>query len=249
VPSICYEVFGLVLIEAFAEGTPVIARDLSGMLRALREGGWQTLTIDQLLEGRSTGVWPARSFVLHFDDGLISVAEHAVPILQDYGFQATVFVVSGWVGRWNDWPGQPASVPRWPLLDWPALRTLASMGMAIGAHSISHPRLPALSLEEQEREIIGSLQTIENRLGGSVQAFAYPYGESSRATEAVVARHCRAGFGTTLDFVGARSRVTALERIDGYYLRPELIHAMDRWWFDRYLGIRRTGRALKRRLR
>jgi peptidoglycan/xylan/chitin deacetylase (PgdA/CDA1 family) len=216
-------------------------------MRALREGGWRTLTIEQLLRGRSAGAWPARSFVLHFDDGLTSVAEHAVPILQQFGFQATMFVVSGWVGRRNDWPGQPTSVPRWPLLDWPALRALASMGMAIGAHSISHPHLPALSFDQQEREIVGSVLAIEAALGGPVESFAYPYGEFSQATEAVVARHCRAGFGTTLDFVRLRSRVTALERIDGYYLRPDLSTALDRWWFDRYLALRRAGRAITRR--
>jgi glycosyltransferase involved in cell wall biosynthesis len=37
VPSICYEVFGLVLIEAFAEGTPVIARDLGGMSEVVEQ--------------------------------------------------------------------------------------------------------------------------------------------------------------------------------------------------------------------
>lgn len=37
VPSICYEVFGLVLIEAFAEGTPVIARDLGGVSEVVEQ--------------------------------------------------------------------------------------------------------------------------------------------------------------------------------------------------------------------
>ena len=31
VPSVCYEVFPMVILEAFAEGTPVVARDLAGM--------------------------------------------------------------------------------------------------------------------------------------------------------------------------------------------------------------------------
>jgi glycosyltransferase involved in cell wall biosynthesis len=37
VPSTCYEVFGLVLVEAFAEGTPVIARDLGGMAELIEQ--------------------------------------------------------------------------------------------------------------------------------------------------------------------------------------------------------------------
>lgn len=49
-PSICYEVFGLVLIEAFAEGTPVIVRDLGGMseIVAQSEGGMTFRDDDEL---------------------------------------------------------------------------------------------------------------------------------------------------------------------------------------------------------
>ena len=219
------------------------------MMRALARGGWHTLTLAQLLHGMASGGWPARSFVLHFDDGFAGVAEHGLPLLQECGFHATVFVVSGWVGGWNDWPGQPASVPRWPLLDWQALGELSRLGMGIGAHSISHPRLPQLMPQEQERQVIESVRTIEDRLGVAVESFAYPYGEASSLVEAAVARHCQAGFGTRLDFVGPDSRVTSLERIDGYYLRPDLVDLMDRWGFASYLGVRRTGRAIRRRLR
>jgi peptidoglycan/xylan/chitin deacetylase (PgdA/CDA1 family) len=216
-------------------------------MRVLKEGGWHTLTLDDLLQGRADGGWPSRSFLLHFDDGFASVAEHGVPILQRYGFHATIFVVTDWVGRRNDWPGQPATVPRWPLLDWTALRGLVGLGVAIGGHSISHPHLTRLSAQERQREIVGSLQTLEDQLGRRASAFAYPYGDCSPSTESLVGDNCRAGFGTTLDFVGLRSRVTALERIDAYYLRPGRVRSMDRTWFSAYLGIRRAGRTLRHR--
>jgi glycosyltransferase involved in cell wall biosynthesis len=38
-PSICYEVFGIVLLEAFAVKTPVIVRDLGGMPEAVYDSG------------------------------------------------------------------------------------------------------------------------------------------------------------------------------------------------------------------
>jgi len=47
VPSICYEVFPLVILEAFAEGTPVIARDLGGMSDMVRESGGGLLFRDE----------------------------------------------------------------------------------------------------------------------------------------------------------------------------------------------------------
>jgi glycosyltransferase involved in cell wall biosynthesis len=39
VPSICYEVFGIIIIEAFAERTPVIVRDLGGLAEVVHESG------------------------------------------------------------------------------------------------------------------------------------------------------------------------------------------------------------------
>lgn len=38
-PSICYEVFGIVLIESFAMKTPVIVRDMGGMPEAVEDSG------------------------------------------------------------------------------------------------------------------------------------------------------------------------------------------------------------------
>ncbi len=37
VPSVCYEVFPMVILEAFAEATPVIARDLAGMAELVND--------------------------------------------------------------------------------------------------------------------------------------------------------------------------------------------------------------------
>lgn len=39
VPSLCYETFGIVIIEAFAAGTPVIARDLGGLSEVVTDSG------------------------------------------------------------------------------------------------------------------------------------------------------------------------------------------------------------------
>lgn len=52
VPSICYEVFGIIIIEAFAERTPVIVRDLGGLAEVVREsGGGITYRTDEELLG------------------------------------------------------------------------------------------------------------------------------------------------------------------------------------------------------
>jgi glycosyltransferase involved in cell wall biosynthesis len=51
VPSICYEVFGIVSLEAFAQRTPVIVRDLGGLPECVQEsGGGMTYRTDEELE-------------------------------------------------------------------------------------------------------------------------------------------------------------------------------------------------------
>jgi len=47
VPSVCYEVFPMVILEAFAESTPVVARDHSGMAEAVTDSGAGLLFRDE----------------------------------------------------------------------------------------------------------------------------------------------------------------------------------------------------------
>lgn len=56
------------------------------------------------------------------------------------------------------------------------LRQLSSMGVAIGAHCISHPILTRLTDEQALQEIAGSRQQLESVLQGRVRSFAYPNG-------------------------------------------------------------------------
>jgi peptidoglycan/xylan/chitin deacetylase (PgdA/CDA1 family) len=63
--------------------------------------------------------------------------------------------------------------------------------MELGAHTVTHPSLPALSAEAQFLEIQGSKLRLERLLGRPVSSFAYPYGESAPGTTALVQR---AGF-------------------------------------------------------
>jgi glycosyltransferase involved in cell wall biosynthesis len=47
VPSVCFEVFPMVILEALAEGTPVVARDLAGMAEMIRDSGGGLLFSDE----------------------------------------------------------------------------------------------------------------------------------------------------------------------------------------------------------
>jgi peptidoglycan/xylan/chitin deacetylase (PgdA/CDA1 family) len=65
------------------------------------------------------------------------------------------------------------------LLNKGELSQLANTGVTIGAHSLSHPVLSECDEEEARREISQSKLDIEEALGRSIWAFAYPFGNRS----------------------------------------------------------------------
>jgi peptidoglycan/xylan/chitin deacetylase (PgdA/CDA1 family) len=65
---------------------------------------------------------------------------------------------------------------------------LSRAGHAIAGHSISHPSLPRLSEEEQEREIGESLAWLGGVLGRPPAWFNYPYGDHDERSRRVVER-------------------------------------------------------------
>ena len=79
----------------------------------------------------------AGAVAITFDDGFHNFFEHAAPVLQEFGFPATVFVVSDFCGGANDWPTQPRTpaVPKLELMPWSELRQIAKAGISIGCHT------------------------------------------------------------------------------------------------------------------
>jgi peptidoglycan/xylan/chitin deacetylase (PgdA/CDA1 family) len=61
-------------------------------------------------------------------------------------------------------------------LSWCELEDLRAAGIAIGSHSLTHRSFGRISLEEVREEALRSRELLEQRLGGEVRAFAYPFG-------------------------------------------------------------------------
>ncbi len=75
--------------------TTTSLRAFTNQMSWLRDQGYTTLSMYQL-EGyvRNTMNLPARSVAITFDDGLKSVSRYAYPVLSQYGFKATAFIIS-----------------------------------------------------------------------------------------------------------------------------------------------------------
>ena len=72
--------------------------------------------------------FPPRAVAITFDDGFASVGTLAAPILARYGLTATVYVITGMIGRLTHWTAYGPALPALPLLAWPQIQALARAG-------------------------------------------------------------------------------------------------------------------------
>ena len=165
-------------------------------LRLLRDEGFRTAPLREVEAAlRARRPLAGRTVTLTFDDGFGDFAEHAWPLLQAFGFTATVFVVTDRVGASNTWD---AAFGELPLLDWEALRALARDGVEIGSHTCSHPRLTTLGVVEATLELARSRAALVERLGLRDVPLAYPYGDVDGAVR-VLAGGCGYACAVTVE--------------------------------------------------
>lgn len=182
-----------------------------------------------------------RTIVLTFDDGFESVYRNAFPILEQYGYPATVFLVSAFAGKRNRWPGQPEGLPEYPLMSWEQAREMHRQGFEFGSHTRTHPRLDRLSEPDALEELARSRSELEDCLGAAVESLSYPYGRFNpqvrQLAEQVYQGACKTGLGLAQE----SSDVFALERVDIYYLqKPALFQGLASPWLPAYLAGRKT---------
>ena len=206
----------------------VTPQDFSKHMRWLNEAGVRVFSAAELARSIRQGKsLPSNSLVLTFDDGLECLYWNAYPVLREYGFTATVFLVSGYCGKMNNWPGQPPGIPSLKLLNWEQVKEMGDNGIEFGAHSVSHPQLDRLSKVEVEFELTGSKSEIERHLECEVETFAYPYGKCDPLVKELAAGTFQGAYGTEMGFVDVDSDLFALNRIDVYYFqRPVLFQRL-----------------------
>ena len=136
----------------------------------------------------------ARAVVLTFDDGYTDNLHQAAPILREFGFGATCYIVSGRVGMYNTWDAERLRV-RKPLMTAQEIASWLNEGFEIGSHTRSHPHLDQLDPAAAAEEIAGSRADLERLTGVRVAHFCYPYGCFDQTTTRLVAA---AGYATAV---------------------------------------------------
>ena len=141
-------------------------------MKELKTTGFSTTSLNDLPSFTNQN---NNRFVITFDDGSRSVLEKAAPILSTYGFRAIQFIVSSQIGGTNAWDIAKGEIPD-ALMDEQEIRQWLALGHEIGAHTVNHPSLTSLPLDQAREEITRSKKQLEDRLGIPILHFCYPYG-------------------------------------------------------------------------
>jgi peptidoglycan/xylan/chitin deacetylase (PgdA/CDA1 family) len=143
----------------------------------LSKKGYQVISLEQLISFRfEYRLPPGRSVIITFDDGYLDNREIAHRILRQYGFAATIFLVSQFVGKTNQWD-RNGNLAGKPLMSWEMIRQMAQDGCRFGAHSRSHPYLTELAEDQIQNEVEGSRCDLQDKIGQPISTFAYPHGK------------------------------------------------------------------------
>ncbi|HCQ89937.1 MAG TPA: xylanase deacetylase [Clostridium sp.] len=140
-------------------------------LQWLKDNGYTSLTMEEFYNyiKYNTPV-PEKSVVITFDDGYIDNYTNAMPIINEFDFDTTIFMVSDFVGNPN-------------FLTESQLKELEKNKINIESHTANHLELAKLPKEKQREELQQSKDRLNNLLDEKIEYVAYPYGSYNDDTK------------------------------------------------------------------
>ncbi|PYP88336.1 MAG: hypothetical protein DMF61_07020 [Blastocatellia bacterium AA13] len=137
--------------------------DFCRHLASIKNAGFKGVSVSAALSTNGAG----KKVAITFDDGTETDLTVAAPLLREFGFNATFYVVAGFVGATG-------------YLSKKQLVELAGIGCEIGCHSMSHRYLSNLSDHDLQIEIAGAKARLEGIIGAPVDHFSCPGGRWNR---------------------------------------------------------------------
>lgn len=172
VPILCYHRFGNGCSSPLCVPADVFERQM----KYLKDNGYHVIHPKQLLAFLNLREpLPRKSVMITIDDGYRSVYQYAYPILKKYGYAATLFIYTNYVGVSKQ------------AITWKQLRELKANGFTIGSHTIKHSDLSKQGDDESKEaylkrlrwEVEKSKQIIDRKLNQDTFFFSYPFGRAN----------------------------------------------------------------------
>lgn len=169
----------------------------------LASHGFHTITLDDLMGAiYNQESLPSRPVILTFDDGYEDFYTDAYPVMRQYGFKSTSFIITGFVGTRR-------------YMSWAQIVKLHSEGLvSFEDHTVDHSDMGRMSAARANIEMARSKASLESLLGTPVRYIAYPSGHYDAAVLSLLHRDgFVAGIGTAYGSVHGVFDLSALTRV------------------------------------
>jgi peptidoglycan/xylan/chitin deacetylase (PgdA/CDA1 family) len=173
-----YHNIGIPPKEIKFPGLYVTPRMFRFQMWCLKAFAFKVVPLKELLSYVKGDIVHENLAAITFDDGYQDFYDNAYPVLKEYGYPSTVFLVSDLVGKENLWD-EPKARGLKRLMDWETIFRLKEEGIVFGSHTKTHPFLSKLHPNDIVHEIKNSKDLLESRLQRPVEFFCYPYGDYS----------------------------------------------------------------------
>lgn len=191
IPILCYHRFG----NHCASPLCVPEEVFEQQMQYLKTNGYRVISPRDMIDYLNyKQPLPSKAVMITVDDGYRSFYSVAYPILKRYGFTATMFIYTNFVGVSSK------------AITWDQLRELKDNGFTIGSHTIAHSDLSKQDDGESDEayvrrlryEIFESKRIIDSKLKQDTFFFAYPFGRANQAS-ALLAREAGYKLAVTVD--------------------------------------------------
>ncbi|MFH1594355.1 MAG: polysaccharide deacetylase family protein [Candidatus Omnitrophota bacterium] len=151
-------------LDGYGPKLNVRTKTFAKQMKFLHESGYDVIPLSDLVERIKSGKRiPRKTVAITFDDGLKNNFYNAYPALRRYGFPATIFVVTDFIGTEK-------------FLTRDDIITMQEDNVIVGSHTASHKWLPSLPEELVKRELGESKRSLEYITGREVKILSYPLG-------------------------------------------------------------------------
>ena len=141
-------------------------------MQYLHDAGYNTISLYQLDDALMRGTrLPSRPVILTFDDGHIDHYTTVFPILREFGFTGTFFVITGLADANN-----PA------YMSWAQIEEMSIAGMNMESHTKTHRDLRGRDHDFLVYELLGSIESLVAHTGRTPRMFCYPGGRYDDVT-------------------------------------------------------------------
>ncbi len=154
------------------DGLTLTPEDLREQWSFLKDEGYVCLTMERFLKiMRGAERTPKKAFLLTFDDGYRNNLTYVYPLLREFGWEATIFIIAGTLdGAYETGSGIDEK------LSADELRRMAGKHVCLALHGYRHENFKESGLKEV-REALQQAITVFEQLGLPLtKVLAYPYG-------------------------------------------------------------------------